>query len=404
MKHSIKVDLAKGKNDLRPIRLRVSFGGCRVDLSLSESYNLSKWNADLERAKNNTRNDNRQTAAEINKAINFAVELIDKYFADCELRNAAPNAETLRAAFCRRTLTDTQKTLPEYYDEFMSETETLKSWSVNTRKKYKTLRSWVCELNGANVETSLRKIINSEITAGKKNSTITKNVKILKVFFRWLNNKGYADFNLDTFDLRLKGAYGNNSAIIYLEYDELMLLYNFDFTNNPVLDNIRDVFCFCCFSGLRFSDVKKLQKSDIVDGCINVVTQKTSEPLRIELNQYTRAILEKHKEFDERLALYVVSNQKYNQHLKDCCRAAGINKPVRLVSFSGSNRVETVHEKWEVISSHCARRTFVVECLRRGIPAEVIMKWTGHSDYKAMQPYVAIVDTLKKESMQKFDV
>ena len=403
MKHSIKVDLAKGNHDLRPIRLRVSFCGCRVDLSLSESYNLSKWNADLERAKNNTRNDNRQTAAEINKAINFAVDLVDKYFNDCEIRNTAPNAETLRAAFCRRVLPETHKTLVEYYDEFMSETETLKSWSVNTYKKYKTLRSWVSELNGSDVEKSLQRIINAEISDGKKNSTITKNVKIMKVFLRWLKNKEYADFNLDTFDLRLKGAYGNNSAIIYLEYDELMALYNFDFTKQPSLDNTRDVFCFCCFSGLRFSDVKRLQKSDITDDCINIVTQKTSEPLQIELNQYTRAILDKYKDCDDRLALHVVSNQKYNDHIKDCCRLAGINKPVRLVSFSGSNRVETVHEKWEVVSSHCARRTFVVECLRRGIPAEVIMKWTGHSDYKAMQPYVAIVDTLKKTSMQKFD-
>ena len=49
-------------------------------------------------------------------------------------------------------------------------------------------------------------------------------------------------------------------------------------------------------------------------------------------------------------------------------------------------------------------RTFVVNYLRLGISAEVIMKWTGHSDFTAMKPYVAIVDELKKESMAKYNV
>ena len=59
--------------------------------------------------------------------------------------------------------------------------------------------------------------------------------------------------------------------------------------------------------------------------------------------------------------------------------------------------------KWELITTHCARRTFVVNSLRLGIPAEVIMKWTGHSDFKAMKPYIEIVDELKKENMSRYD-
>ena len=63
--------------------------------------------------------------------------------------------------------------------------------------------------------------------------------------------------------------------------------------------------------------------------------------------------------------------------------------------------METV-PKWKAVTTHCARRTFVVNSLRLGIPAEVIMKWTGHSDFTAMKPYVAIVDELKKENMAKY--
>lgn len=70
----------------------------------------------------------------------------------------------------------------------------------------------------------------------------------------------------------------------------------------------------------------------------------------------------------------------------------------------GSKRVEKIVPKWELLSSHTGRRTFVVNALRLGIPAEVIMRWTGHSSYEAMKPYVKIVDELKKEQMSKFDM
>lgn len=52
---------------------------------------------------------------------------------------------------------------------------------------------------------------------------------------------------------------------------------------------------------------------------------------------------------------------------------------------------------------YTGRRTFIVNCLRLGVPAEVIMKWTGHSDYKAMKPYIKIVDKLKVSEMEKFN-
>ena len=71
--------------------------------------------------------------------------------------------------------------------------------------------------------------------------------------------------------------------------------------------------------------------------------------------------------------------------------------------FKGSERHEEVLPKWAVLTTHCGRRTFIVNALRLGVPAEVIMKWTGHSDFKAMRPYVKIVDELKVAQMNKFN-
>ena len=59
--------------------------------------------------------------------------------------------------------------------------------------------------------------------------------------------------------------------------------------------------------------------------------------------------------------------------------------------------------KHEVITTHAGRRTFVVNALRLGIPPSVIMNWTGHNDYKAMKPYIKIVDAAKAENMERFN-
>ena len=92
-----------------------------------------------------------------------------------------------------------------------------------------------------------------------------------------------------------------------------------------------------------------------------------------------------------------------NEYLKEAAEAAGIDEPVRIVYFKGNKRFEEVYPKYALLTTHCGRRTFVVNALRLGIPAPVIMEWTGHSDYKAMKPYIKIVDAAKAENMSKFD-
>ena len=187
-----------------------------------------------------------------------------------------------------------------------------------------------------------------------------------------------------------------------------MQLYEYQFTvNHRGLEAVRDVFCFQCFTGLRYSDVAKLKKVEVnlAGGYFTTVTKKTTDSLKIELNKYSRAILEKYggEKIKSGLALPVISNAKMNDYLKEIGRMAGIDAPQRVVYFKGATRFEEIHPKWELLTTHCGRRTFVVNALMLGIPAEVIMSWTGHKDYKAMRPYIKIVDTLKVSEMEKFN-
>ena len=127
--------------------------------------------------------------------------------------------------------------------------------------------------------------------------------------------------------------------------------------------------------------------------------------MRIELNKYSKAILDKYKNetFPYNMALPVISNQRMNEYLKEMGKLCELNTPISEVYYKGNVRIENVSPKHELLSTHTARRTFISNALMKGIPVDVVMKWTGHSDYDAMKPYIAIADKAKKNEMSKFD-
>lgn len=92
-----------------------------------------------------------------------------------------------------------------------------------------------------------------------------------------------------------------------------------------------------------------------------------------------------------------------NRDIKELCRLAGIDEEIRVTTYKGNIRKDEIHPKWELVGTHTGRRTFIVNALSLGIPPNVVMKWTGHNDYKSMKPYIDIVDSIKAESMAKLN-
>ena len=137
-----------------------------------------------------------------------------------------------------------------------------------------------------------------------------------------------------------------------------------------------------------------MKRSDVKSDHIEVTTVKTADSLNIELNKYSKAILEKYKDihFENNMALPVISNQKMNDYLKELGELAEINEPVRETYYKGNERIDEVTPKYALLSTHAGRRTFICK-----------MKWTGHSDYKAMKPYIDIADDIKANAMNKFN-
>jgi site-specific recombinase, phage integrase family len=168
------------------------------------------------------------------------------------------------------------------------------------------------------------------------------------------------------------------------------------------LERGRDVFLFQSFTGLRYSDFFNLRRSDIKGDHIEVTTVKTSDSLIIELNDHSKAILEKYKdvEFENDKALPVITNQKMNDYLKELAEVAEINEPVRQTYYKGNERIDEVAPKYALLGTHAGRRTFISNALALGILPQVVMKY---SDYKAMKPYIDIADDIKANAMSKFN-
>lgn len=296
------------------------------------------------------------------------------------------------------------------WDLFTAHCGRVNSWTPRTFQKFASLRRHLerydpcLRLDRLTADT-LQGFTEYLVALGRRNTTITKLAEHVRWFLRWAAGSGYYSGNLhETYRPKLKGGRFEQKAVVYLTLEELRRLEVYDLSGHPALMAVRDTFIFGCYSGLRFSDIQALKTADINGGKIHVVTKKTDDPLTIELNSHTAAILDRWRgRLPNGKALPTLSNQRTNDRLKELAQLVGIDAPVHITYFKGSERHDESRPKWQVLTTHAARRTFVVTALTLGIPAEVVIKWTGHSDYKAMKPYIAIVDSLKAEKMSLFD-
>lgn len=92
-----------------------------------------------------------------------------------------------------------------------------------------------------------------------------------------------------------------------------------------------------------------------------------------------------------------------NFFLKELGELCKIDKQVSITFYKGGKRFDEIYPKYKLLGTHAGRRTFICNALMLGIAPQVMMKWTGHADYKAMKPYIDIADTAKQQAMNLFN-
>lgn len=403
-----------------PIRMRVNFTSKRIEFTTGYRIDAAKWDADKQRVKNGCSNKLKQSASEINASLLEYYTEIQSIFKRFEVEDVMPTPEQIKEAFnaLRKPVSEEPKpkkeALPcdffQVFDDFVEDCGRQNNWTDSTFEKFAAVKNHLTNFReGLTFEFFDERGLNDYVgylrdVKEMRNTTIGKQLSFLKWFLRWAFKKGVHQNNAyDSYKPKLKST---QKKIIFLTWDELNRLREFKIpSNKQALERVRDVFLFQCFTGLRYSDVFNLRRSDIKGDHIEVTTVKTSDSLIIELNNHSKAILDKYKDvpFENDKVLPVITNQKMNDYLKELAELAGIDEPIRQTYYKGNERIDDVTPKYALLGTHAGRRTFICNALALGIPPQVVMKWTGHSDYKAMKPYIDIADDIKANAMSKFN-
>ena len=424
-KINLRIEKRKKKGVLvkenAPIFFRLTYNGNRINLYSGYRVDLKEWNEETEKVNPKLKYSNEEFGEDVNMKLAEYKSILHTFFINCQIKEIIPSKEEIKAVF-QNSKNDgkekfdlneknsvEKKDFFDFFDDFIKDQGKLNNWTTGTEKKFKALKSHLLDYDSKLSFEKLDKEGMSDLLSyffNQKLSNVTtkKYIKNLKWFLRYAVRNGFTTITeFEHFNPKIKDA---NKKIIFLSEAEIKLIKQLIIPERKqYLHRVRDILLFTCYTGLRYSDVQKLKKSDIKNNKIELLTKKTNDFLTIELNDTSKEILEKYKEFEipNNLALPTISNQKTNKYLKELGQLADIDEPITHYYYIGNIRHEHSMPKYEYFSSHLGRRTFICLCISRNIPIQVIMKWTGHSDYQSMKPYIDVVDATKEVEMQKLN-
>ncbi|TDB65269.1 site-specific integrase [Arundinibacter roseus] len=388
--------------------------GCTPRLKYSAGIQISPthWDASTERptveTKGFDRNLKRQLS-EITLHLNRMSECIDGINSRILTERITPTPElfksTLDEQFRSKAAKPEIKKLDffEWAEEFISKVESGEITIARSGKKYsesapKNYRKIVNHLTEFQKATGFKvtfdsidlhfyqKFINYLNRQSKATNTIGDLIKNVKVLMRQAMKQG----------MHTNTAFQDQDFIkpteevenIYLTEAEVNTIYALDLSGRPGLDRVRDVFIIGCGTGLRFSDLHQIQRENISsDGnFITIRTQKTNKPVYIPLNPKVKSILEKYDGTIPR----VLTNQRMNDHLKDIAKLAKLDESVSLTMTRGGKRIIKTLKKWQLVTTHTARRSFATNAYLAGIPSIDIMRLTGHKTETSFMKYIKV--------------
>ena len=383
-----------------PILLFYSFSGQRLQYYTGHRIDASKWDGENQKAK--------KGYAEASNINNDLTDLKTK------VNGLSDTAKALKIPLSVRYFKDglTDKlVVKEYhsflqaYEEFIKSSELTKSGgTVRNLKSTLTILKEFSKLSGIRLEFETidqnfyNKFLEYCFTIrGVRNNYTGNLIKNLKAFLNYATDKEYNTnlaYNKKSFKKLVE-----EPEIIYLTYEELIRLYNFKFTDKR-LQETRDVFCFGCFTGMRYGDIKALAPENIRKDFIVYRVDKTDENNTIPLNTYSTAILKKYKGHPE-YCLPVASEFEINDSLRELAKKAKLKRSIQQTHYQGMKRITTKEPLFDAITFHVSKKTFMTNFLAKGGSLITAMAITGNKDMKTARRYFKVVDTLKSEEMRK---
>jgi integrase len=237
------------------------------------------------------------------------------------------------------------------------------------------------------------------IGKGRAVNTVSKYFECLKALMRWARKKGYHKDN--RFEDFKSPRFRTEKAALGLRELKVLLNLNIDDKKERLLAITRDFFCYQLLTGQRFGDVQNMQWNNIIAKDENTMQWKLFQqksdkkyPVTIPLHSSAIKIIEKYrrKDWDGKIFPHI-ANGTINRLLKVLSERAEINDEFSTVHYSGTNRREITGKKWQFITTHTARRSFVTITMELGMDPEAIMRITGHTKYDVMKQYMKMDNT-----------
>ncbi len=215
-------------------------------------------------------------------------------------------------------------------------------------------------------------------------NTVGKKITVLKIFLNEATARGInTNFKYQSSRFR---AVSEESESIYLNIEELEKIKNLDLSNKPKLEKVRNLFLVGCWTGLRFSDWNKVKPENIKNDLITLIQGKTGQPVVIPIHPTVKTILDK---YNGELPA-PISNQKFNEYLKEVARLADFKEGITKHITRGGKTETIFKHKWELVTTHTARRSFATNAYNMGIPSITIMAITGHRTETAFLKYIKV--------------
>ncbi|GGK72060.1 tyrosine-type recombinase/integrase [Rufibacter glacialis] len=393
-----------------PIMMVLTFEGVRIRKQIKVKVKPAHWSIAKSRVKPSLKGEPENNFEVFNATLDKYRKKVQDIFNDALL-----NDIRLTKEYVQNQLDDAFLTLVRsrnFFEVFGEFTEMyLSSKAMRTYKKHNTALNFYKEFESSTKYELRFDTINldffdklqkyafiSRVDDGKKacsDNYFAALVASLKTFLRWADERG-----LNRFDSYKKfKASERDVDIIYLTFEELMFLNDFVFKEDE-LTKVRDVYCFGCYTGLRYSDLNTLNSSHIKGKTIIKTIVKTKETMRIHLNDFALDIIKKY-DGSPYYPLPKIVEPRFNKLIKDCCKEAGIKQPQTITKYSGGKAKEFTLPKYELITSHTARKTFTTLSIEDNVNLKALKSMTGHKKDASFNKYINITESFQIQELDR---
>ena len=243
----------------------------------------------------------------------------------------------------------------------------------------------------------------SSIPRERAENSLNRVFSRLRTVFNWCIKNGLTTNNpFANYELG-RQVFGDP---FYLTLEERDKVYNADLSDYaPSLSVYRDIFIFQCMIGCRVGDLKKLTRSNIVDGAIEYIPTKTRriKPrlVRIPIVEKTQAIIDRYSDLKDSI-VPKISYGYYNKIIKQILKIVGIDRTV--IDLDPITREPRMRPLYEAASTHTARKTFIANLYKKVKDSELVAAMSGHSEgSRAFARYRQIDDEMKREIVELID-